>query len=108
MVKKIRKRYVVVALSEGKKSHLQYNLSLTRYLLKVIQGTHTFVISSPKGLSLPILSIPTRFPPSLPLCFFLQWMKQNMVSHYQPDSSLSLTGGVTPPSLLCGELGSVR
>lgn len=68
-----------------------------------MQGTHTSVLSLPKGV---LLSFPTHFPPSLPLVF--QWMKQNMVSHYQPDSSLSLTGGVSPPSLLCGELGSER
>lgn len=35
--------------------------------LTVIQDIHTFIIWSPKGLSLLFLSIPIRFPPSLPL-----------------------------------------
>lgn len=44
--------------------------------------------------------VPNASPHSLPLGF--QWIKQNTVSHYQADSSLSLTASpppLPPPSL---------
>lgn len=84
----------------GKRKRAVYNPSSspfspsTRFFFSRLAVTHRSrcsVTSSP---------VPNASPHSLPLGF--QWIKQNTVSHYQADSSLSLTASpppLPPPSL---------
>lgn len=63
-----------------------------------MQGTHTFVTSYPKGLSLLCLSIPTRFPPSLPPWFSSGWNRTWFLIISQTPPSLWLVVFLLPPS----------
>ena len=93
-----RKSCVIIAVSHGERSHL------TRYFLTVVQGTHTFVTSSPKGLlrTIPFFIFfasltPSGFPSDENRTWFL------IISQTPP--SLWLVVFLLPPS--CVESSAV-
>ena len=91
-----RKSCVIIAVSHGERSHL------TRYFLTVMQGTHTFVTSSLKGL---LLTIPFFFASLTPSGFPSDANRTWFLIISQTPPSLWLVVFLLPPS--CVESSAV-